>query len=62
MKKETIQILDKLPFSCISLDKETKVVYFNKTAKKQFFSLKKNIQIGNIIKSNKLNLAINKTL
>ena len=41
MKKETIVILDKLPSSCISLDKKKQVVYFNKRAKKQFFSLKK---------------------
>ena len=61
MKKETIVILDKLPSSCISLDKKKKVVYFNKLAKKQFFSLKKNIQIENIIKSKELILAINKT-
>ena len=61
MKKETIQILDKVPFPCISLDKGRKVVSFNKSAKKQFFSLKKNIQIENIIKSNELNLTINKT-
>jgi len=61
MKKETIVILDKLPSSCISLDKKKQVVYFNKLAKKQFFSLKKNIQIENIIKSKELILAINKT-
>ena len=61
MRKETIQILDKVPFPCISLDKGRKVVSFNKSAKKQFFSLKKNIQIENIIKSNELNLTINKT-
>ena len=61
MKKETIAILDKLPSSCISLDSKKKVVYFNKLAKKKFFSLKKNIQIENIIKSKELNLAINKS-
>ena len=49
MKKGTIAILDKLPSSCIALDNKKKVVYFNKFAKKQFFSLKKNIQIENII-------------
>ena len=47
MKKETIAILDKLPSSCIALDNKKKVVYFNKFAKKQFFSLKKNIKIEN---------------
>ena len=60
MKKETIAILDKLPSSCIALDNKKKVVYFNKFAKKQFFSLKKNIQIENIIKSKELNIAITK--
>ena len=60
MKKETIAILDKLPSSCIALDNKKKVVYFNKFAKKQFFSLKKNIQIENIIKSKEFNIAINK--
>ena len=60
MKKETIAILDKLPSSCIALDNKKKVVYFNKFAKKQFFSIKKNIQIENIIKSKELNIAITK--
>ena len=60
MKKETIAILDKLPSSCIALDNKKKVVYFNKFAKKQFFSLKKNIKIENIIKSKELNIAITK--
>jgi len=60
MKKGTIAILDKLPSSCISLDNKKKVIYFNKFAKKQFFSIKKNIQIENIIKSKELNFAITK--
>ena len=45
MNKTLIQILDKTPIACISVFKNKKISYFNKLAKKQFFSLKKNIHI-----------------
>ena len=58
MNKTLIQILDKTPIACISVFKNKKISYFNKLAKKQFFSLKKNIHIENIISSKDLNKAI----
>tara|TARA_B100002019_G_C21245977_1_gene588264 strand:+ start:208 stop:1236 length:1029 start_codon:yes stop_codon:yes gene_type:complete len=58
MNKALIQILDKTPIACISVFKNKKISYFNKLAKKQFFSLKKNIHIENIISSKDLNKAI----
>ena len=58
MNKTLIQILDKTPIACISVFKNKKISYFNKLAKKQFFSLKKNIHIENIISSKDLNIAI----
>ena len=58
MNKTFIQILDKTPIACISVFKNKKISYFNKLAKKQFFSLKKNIHIENIISSKDLNKAI----
>jgi len=58
MNKPLIQILDKTPIACISVFKNKKISYFNKLAKKQFFSLKKNIHIENIISSKDLNKAI----
>ena len=58
MNKTLIQILDKTPIACISVLKNKKISYFNKLAKKQFFSLKKNIHIENIISSKDLNKAI----
>lgn len=58
MNKTLIQILDKTPIACISIFKNKKISYFNKLAKKQFFSLKKNIHIENIISSKDLNIAI----
>ena len=58
MNKTLIQILDKTPIACISVFKNKKISYFNKLAKKQFFSLKKNIHIENIISSEDLNKAI----
>ncbi len=58
MNKTLIQILDKTPIACISVFKNKKICYFNKLAKKQFFSLKKNIHIENIISSKDLNKAI----
>ena len=51
-------MLDKTPIACISVFKNKKISYFNKLAKKQFFSLKKNIHIENIISSKDLNKAI----
>jgi len=58
MNKTLIQILDKTPIACISVFKNKKISYFNKLAKKQFFSLKKNIHIENIISSKDLSKAI----
>ena len=58
MNKTLIQILNKTPIACISVFKNKKISYFNKLAKKQFFSLKKNIHIENIISSKDLNKAI----
>jgi len=58
MNKTLIQILDKTPIACISVFKNKKISYFNKLVKKQFFSLKKNIHIENIISSKDLNKAI----
>lgn len=58
MNKTLIQILDKTPIACISVFKNKKISYFNKLAKKQFFSLKKNIHIENIISSKDLNKTI----
>ena len=58
MNKTLIQILDKTPIACISVFKNKKISYFNKLAKKQFFSLKKNIHIENIISSKDFNKAI----
>ena len=58
MNKTLIQILDKTPIACITVFKNKKISYFNKLAKKQFFSLKKNIHIENIISSKDLNKAI----
>jgi len=58
MNKTLIQILDKTPIASISVFKNKKISYFNKLAKKQFFSLKKNIHIENIISSKDLNIAI----
>jgi len=58
MNKTLIQILDKTPIACISVFKNKKISYFNKLAKKQFLSLKKNIHIENIISSKDLNKAI----
>ena len=55
MQNNISKILDKLPFACISIAKNKKVLYFNYEAKKKFIFLKENIKIDNIIKSEELN-------
>ena len=55
MQNDTSKILDKLPFACISIAKNKKVLYFNYEAKKKFIFLKENIKIDNIIESEELN-------
>ena len=51
MQNDISKILDKLPFACISIAKNKKVLYFNYEAKKKFIFLKENIKIDNIIES-----------
>mgnify|MGYP005741264447 FL=1 len=55
MQNDISKILDKLPFACISIAKNKKVLYFNYEAKKKFIFLKENIKIDNIIESEELN-------
>ena len=55
MQNDISKILDKLPFACISIGKNKKVLYFNYEAKKKFIFLKENIKIDNIIESEELN-------
>ena len=55
MQNNISKILDKLPFACISIAKNKKVLYFNYEAKKKFIFLKENIKIDNIIESEELN-------
>lgn len=55
MQIDISKILDKLPFACISIAKNKKVLYFNYEAKKKFIFLKENIKIDNIIESEELN-------
>jgi len=55
MQNDLSKILDKLPFACISIAKNKKVLYFNYEAKKKFIFLKENIKIDNIIESEELN-------
>lgn len=55
MQNDISKILDKLPFACISIAKNKKVLYFNYEAKKKFIFLKENIKIDNIIESEEFN-------
>ncbi|MDC3112048.1 ATP-binding protein [Pelagibacteraceae bacterium] len=55
MQNDISKILDKLPFACISIAKNKKILYFNYEAKKKFIFLKENIKIDNIIESEELN-------